>query len=147
GGNTWIPAIIKGEFGAGLEAAGPERLASFDQTIQWARDLLATAAEVDTTVQSYTPPGGSAGSMAVRVKVTNNSGHKLPIGYGEGRRMWLNLQVRDANGGLVYESAAYDGASATLAQDAQARVYEVLQGIHDHNGTGTCDVEDANGKP
>lgn len=147
GGNTWIPAIIKGEYGAALDFSGPERAASYDQTIQWARDLLATAATVEATVQSYTPPGGSAGSMAVQVKVTNNSGHKLPSGYGEGRRMWLNLQVRDANGGLVYESAAYDGATGVLTQDPQARVYEVLQGIHDHNGTGSCDVEDANGKP
>jgi len=147
GGNTWIPAIITGEYGAGLDGAGPERAASYDQTIQWARDLLATAATVETSVQSYTPPGASAGSMTVQVKVTNNSGHKLPSGYGEGRRMWLNLAVRDAEGGLVYESAAYDGATGTLVQDPQARVYEVLQGIHNHNGTGACDVEDANGKP
>lgn len=147
GGNTWIPAIIKGQYAAGLESAGPERAATYDQTIQWARDLLATAAVVDATLQSYTPPGAGTGSMSVRVSVTNNSGHKLPSGYGEGRRMWLNLQVRDANGGLVHESAGYDPTTGVLAQDAQARVYEVLQGIHDHNGSGSCDVDDASGKP
>jgi hypothetical protein len=147
GGNTWIPGIIKGQYANGLEQGGPERAASFDQTIQWARDLLGTAAEVETMIQSYTPPGGGAGSMAVRVKVTNHSGHKLPSGYGEGRRMWLNLQVKDAKGALVFESAAYDSATAELGVDAQARVYEVLQGIFDHNGTDTCDVSDAAGDP
>jgi hypothetical protein len=147
GGNTWIPAIIKGEFGPGLALEGDDRDASFDQTIDWARELLGTAATVETTIPSYTPPGAGAGSMAVRVKVTNHSGHKLPSGYGEGRRMWLNLQVKDANGALVFESAAYDSNTAVLGTDAQARVYEVLQGIFDHNGTGTCDVDDAGGNP
>ncbi len=147
GGNTWIPAIIKGEFGPGLAGEGDNRDASFDQTIDWARELLGTAATVETTIQSYSPPGASAGSMAVRVKVTNHSGHKLPSGYGEGRRMWLNLQVKDANGALVFESAPYDSHTAVLGTDAQARVYEVLQGIFNHNGTNTCDVDDAAGNP
>ena len=44
--------------------------------------------------------------MALAIKVTNLTGHKLPTGYSEGRRMWLNVQVRDANGGLVFESGA-----------------------------------------
>lgn len=148
GGNTWIPGIIKGEYGAGLDQSGTHRTDSLDQTIAWARDFLGTAASVDATIQSYTPPtGGSAGSMALDVKVTNLTGHKLPTGYSEGRRMWLNLQVRDANGALIFESGAYDTASAVLSADAQARVYEVLQGIWNHQGTGACDVEDAEGDP
>jgi hypothetical protein len=148
GGNTWVPGIIKGQYAAGIVAdGGPDRTTSYDQTIAWARDLLTNAATVATTIPAYTPPVGSTpGSMAVRVKVTNLSGHKLPSGYAEGRRMWVNLQVRDANGGLVFESGAYDAASATLTVDPQARVYEVLQGIFDHNGTGSCDVEDGGGK-
>jgi len=147
GGNTWVPGIIKGQYGDGIVAnGGIDRAASFDQTTAWARQMLGAAAVLTTTIQNYTPPSGStAGSMAVQVKVTNLSGHKLPSGYAEGRRMWLNLQVRDAANALVFESAAYDGASATLAQDPQARVYEVLQGIYNHNGTNTCDVEDGGG--
>jgi hypothetical protein len=148
GGNTWVPGIIKGEYGAGLDESGTHRTASLDQTIDWARELLGTAAGVDATIQGYTPPTASdAGSMALDVKVANLTGHKLPTGYSEGRRMWLNLQVRDANGALVFESAAYDAASAVLSDDAQARVYEVLQGIWNQQGTGACDVEDAEGDP
>lgn len=148
GGNTWVPSIIKGEFGAGLDLSGTHRTESLDQTIGWAREMLGTAASVDTTIGSYTPPTpGDPGAMSLSVKVTNLSGHKLPTGYAEGRRMWLNVEVRDANGALVFESGAYDAAHAVLTEDTQARVYETLQGIWNHHGTGACDVEDADGDP
>lgn len=149
GGNTWVPGIIKGQYAAGIVAnGGPDRTAAYDQTIDWARQMLAAAATVDATVQSWTPPvGATPGTLALRVKVTNLSGHKLPSGYSEGRRMWLNVQVRDAGGALVFESGAYDPLTAILDADAQARVYEVLQGIHDHNGNGSCDVVDGDGDP
>lgn len=148
GGNTWVPGIIKGEYGqTGEPWFGIGRAESFDQTIAWARNMLTTAAEVATTVTAYTAPtSAAAGSIALDVKVTNLSGHKLPTGYGEGRRMWLNLQLRDAAGALVAESAAYDAGSGVLTTDPQARVYEVLQGIWNRNGTNECDVENAAGK-
>ena len=146
GGNTWVPGIIKGEYGAGLDLSGTHRTESLDQTIGWARELLGTAASLDTTIVSYTPPTSSdAGSMALSVQVTNLTGHKLPTGYSEGRRMWLNVEVRDANGGLVFESGAYNASTAALSEDAQARVYEVLQGIWNQHGTGACDVTDSDG--
>ena len=147
GGNTWVPGIIKGEYNAGIIAeGGADRAAAFDQAVQWSRALLNTAATLDPVIQSYTPPtAGGAGSMQVQVVVTNLSGHKLPTGYAEGRRMWLNLKVNDANGGLVFESAAYDAADGVLTPDPQARIYEVLQGIWNQNGDGACDVEDDGG--
>ncbi|HVZ23807.1 MAG TPA: hypothetical protein VG871_22190, partial [Vicinamibacterales bacterium] len=148
GGSTWVPGIISGEYGAGLDASGTNRTQSLAQTIDWARQLLGTAAGLDTTIENYTPPTGTdSGSMTLQVKVTNLTGHKLPTGYAEGRRIWLNLQVRDANGGLVFESGAYDPDTAQLTEDPQARVYEVLQGIWNYHGTGTCDVENATGDP
>jgi hypothetical protein len=148
GGNTWVPTIIKGEYGPGLETSGTNREESLDQTVAWAREMLGTAASVDATIQDYTPPTGSAaGSLALAVRITNLTGHKLPTGYAEGRRMWLNVQVRDASGALVFESGAYNAASAELSEDAQARVYEVLQGIFNQQGTSACDIADAGGDP
>lgn len=152
GGNTWVPALIKGEFSDTSAIAGSfggvGRQASFDQTIAWARQMLADAAQLDTTVASYTPPSaGNAGSLGLQVKVTNRSGHKLPTGYGEGRRMWLAVEVHDANGALLFRSGAYDAATGVLTRDAQLRVYEILQGIWNRNGGGTCDAEDAGGRP
>jgi len=152
GGNTWVPGIIKGEYADTSAIPGSwqgiGRQDSFDQTITWARQMLQSSASIETSVSGYVAPGASTpGSMSLQVKVTNLSGHKLPSGYGEGRRMWLNVQVRDASGTLVAESGAYDPATATLTSDSQARVYEVLQGIWNHDGDGACDVDDANGKP
>lgn len=149
GGNTWIPGILKGEYSHTSPASpwgGIGRQEAFDQIVAWAREMLASAATVETALGAYVAPtAGSPGSLAVDVKVTNHGGHKLPSGYGEGRRMWLNVQLRDAAGDLVAESAAYDAGTAVLTVDAQARVYEVLQGIWNRNGTGACDVADAAG--
>lgn len=151
GGNTWIPGVLKGEYSDTSAIPGSwqgiGRQASFDQTVGWARQLLQSAADVATTISAYAAPTASApGSIALQVQVTNKSGHKLPSGYGEGRRMWLNVQVHDRDGALVAESAAYDSASAVLTVDPQARVYEVLQGIFNHNGSNACDVVDGAGK-
>lgn len=152
GGNTWIPAVIRGEYSDTSAIPGSwggiGRQQSFAQTIEWARQMLLSAATVDARITGFTAPAAAAaGSLALEVTVTNHSGHKLPSGYGEGRRMWLNLEVRDRFGNHVAGSAAYDTASAVLDRDAQARVYEVLQGIWNHNGNGTCDVTDGAGLP
>lgn len=151
GGNTWVPGIIKGEFSDTSavpgSAGGVGRANAFAQTVQAARDLLQTAADVDVSVLSYTAPtGGSPGALSARVKVTNHSGHKLPSGYSEGRRMWLNVQLRDFNGALVFESGQYDHADAVLASDPQLRVYEVLQGIWNRHGASSCDAVDNLGR-
>ena len=65
----------------------------------------------------------------VTVRVINETGHKLPTGYPEGRRMWLNLRAYDDDGELIYESGAYDPATGHLTKDAAIKVYEVEQGL------------------
>ncbi|UXI66786.1 hypothetical protein [Tahibacter amnicola] len=139
GGNTWVPGLLKGQY------PGLNRGADFDRTIGWARALLQSSAQVDTTVTSYVAPTASiAGSLGLRVKVTNLSGHKLPTGYSEGRRMWLHVKVADTNGATVFEKGAYDPATATLTTDAQTKVYEAIHGIWD-NATQTCKHSNAGG--
>jgi hypothetical protein len=125
GGNTWVPGILSGEYGATLA-----RTDAYAQTIVAAQQMLQGAAQVEVTPGSYTAPtAGSAGSLALTVRVVNLSGHKLPSGYAEGRRMWLDVQVRDAGNALIAESGAYDVATGVLTSDAQARIYETLQGV------------------
>ncbi len=60
----------------------------------------------------------TTGKWEVQVKVTNNTGHRIPSGYPDGRRLFVTLQVKDQNGVLVYESGHYDQASATLFTDS-----------------------------
>ena len=51
------------------------------------------------------------------LRVENRTGHKLPTGYPEGRRMWLNVRFYDAAGSLLAESGRYDPATASLWHD------------------------------
>jgi MYXO-CTERM domain-containing protein len=60
--------------------------------------------------------------------VTNLTGHKLPTGYPEGRRMWLEVAIVDGTGAVTGGSGLYDVESATLTEDDQVRTYEVKLG-------------------
>jgi hypothetical protein len=142
GGNTWIPQVLKAAYG------GPgqlDREAAYDRTTQWAREMLRTrTATLEVALDPWAP--GPA-PLRARVKVTNLSGHKLPTGYGEGRRMWIHVRARDGGGALLFESGAYDAATGTLTRDPQARVYEVRQGVWERYGqAGQCVVTDPQGR-
>ncbi len=65
----------------------------------------------------------------MKVSVTNESGHKLPTGYPEGRRAWINIQFYDVGNNMVFESGAYDAATGTLIHDGTERVYEAKPGL------------------
>jgi hypothetical protein len=67
-----------------------------------------------------------AGEIVVRV--VNRTGHKLPTGYAEGRRMWLEVRFLDALGGLIEEHGHYDDTTGAL-DGASTRVWEVQHGI------------------
>lgn len=136
GGSSWMPQVLKSLYGDDLD-----RNEAYDAATAAALDMLQNnSAEI-----SITDTGSTATTGMVEVRVTNLTGHKLPTGYPEGRRMWLNLQARDANGDLLFESAAYDPQTAILTEDPQARVYEILQGIW--NSTDSeCVIEQGGNK-
>ncbi len=64
----------------------------------------------------------------LRVRLVNQTGHKLPTGYGEGRRMWIHVVFLDAANQVISERGAYDGMTATLTTN-DTRVYEIEQGL------------------
>ncbi len=66
----------------------------------------------------------------VRARVINESGHKLPTGHIEGRRVWVNARFFDAAGNLVREHGAYDLNEAEL-EESTTRVYEMKVGLSD----------------
>jgi hypothetical protein len=137
GGNAWIPDVLAGAYPAlGLAA---ELAAARDAAL----DMLQSRS---ATVEVSAPAVARAGEeLAVEVKVTNLAGHKLPTGYPEGRRMWLDMTARDATGAILLESGAYDPTTGVLAADPQLKVYEAQLGIWNLSGTGRCDVTDAAG--
>ncbi|MCW5934225.1 MAG: hypothetical protein KIT45_08005 [Fimbriimonadia bacterium] len=65
--------------------------------------------------------------MGVRVK--NLTGHKLPTGDPEARRMWLHVQFLNANGQVIGESGRYDFNTGELIRDAGIKVYEAKPGV------------------
>jgi uncharacterized repeat protein (TIGR01451 family) len=120
GGNTWTPQLLQDTRWRLHSAADAAYL---NGTILRARDMLQKAATITVTLTEAGP-----NKQAV-VRVTNQTGHKLPTGYPEGRRLWLNLKAFDENGALVYESGAYNPATGVLTQDAALKVYEAKQGL------------------
>jgi len=113
GGNTFVPGILDqfypSEIDAGALADGVAR----------ATTMLHNAATLQLTPQDF----------GVTVRVTNETGHKLPSGYPEGRRIWLNVRAVDHTGATVFQSGVYDPATAELAADAQLKVYEIHPGV------------------
>ncbi|MAF67258.1 MAG: hypothetical protein CMJ84_16575 [Planctomycetes bacterium] len=62
------------------------------------------------------------------VRVTNQAGHKIPTGHIEGRRIFLNVKVYDAEDRLLVEYGHYDYDSAHLDEDSTV-VYEMKVGL------------------
>ena len=82
----------------------------------------------ETFMQKASDMELSQESDQLNVRITNMTGHKLPTGYPEGRRMWLNIKFLDASGGLIEERGAYDWATADLIED-DTKVYEPKYGM------------------
>ena len=74
------------------------------------RDMLRSAGTVEILEVSNLVPGQDT---RVRVKVSNNgAGHKLPTGFPEGREIWVDFSVADAEGNQVYRlGTVKDGAT------------------------------------
>lgn len=113
GGNAFIgdllPSFFPGEVDAAQLQAAKAR----------AVHMLQLAATLELIPDGY----------GVDVKVINETGHKLPSGYPEGRRIWLNVQAFDEAGTKVFESGAYDPATGVLTHDEQAKIYEIHLGM------------------
>lgn len=141
GGNAWIPDVLRQEYLNLPLAMADQLLETRNAAVSMLQNQSAT---VEITVPSQAAPGQS---LPVQVKVTNITGHKLPTGYPEGRRMWLNLEARDGTNALIWESGAYDQATGVLTQDPAIKIYQTKPGIWNLNGSATCDAADGTGSP
>ncbi|MEZ4650725.1 MAG: FlgD immunoglobulin-like domain containing protein [Candidatus Eisenbacteria bacterium] len=117
GGSSWMLGVL-----AAIRPADVDATQAADGAAR-AVALLELAAQVDVV----TTPTGQG--YDAEITVTNRTGHKLPTGYPEGRRMWLHVEAKDAGGVTVYESGAYDAATGILTEDEDARIYEARLGI------------------
>jgi cytochrome c553 len=116
GGNHFVPDLIPAWFPG-----------EFDQTALNAGKARVTAMlQMAATLEVFESPVG--GGPGVTVRVTNETAHKLPSGYPEGRRIWINVRAFDDQASLIYESGAYDPATGTLSHDPDAKIYHIELG-------------------
>lgn len=113
GGSTWLPSLLP------ILHPGKVNASAIEAGIHRATQLLTNAASLSIAE--------TAGQL--KVTVTNETGHKLPTGYPEGRRIWLNVRFFDDDSTLLGESGAYDPNTGVLTHDIQAKVYEVYPGM------------------
>ena len=83
-------------------------------------DMLKRAAQLDVAIVNG----------QLEIKITNNTGHKLPTGYAEGRRMWIEIyQLKGP--APVFTSGLMAGVIGPLIQDPYLKSYEIKLGLTD----------------
>jgi hypothetical protein len=121
GANSWVPrSIFNLDQTLALYPAthvNGQSLAVFEDAI--ARNVAMLRAASDLTVSKV------LNDLVVRI--TNQTAHKLPTGYAEGRRMWINVKFFQKNGYLIQERGHYDALTSELTT-GDTKVYEMLQG-------------------
>ncbi|MHC4395665.1 MAG: multiheme c-type cytochrome [Planctomycetota bacterium] len=113
GGSTWLPGLLSTMFPGEVDGA------VMQAGIARARYMLQNAADLAVVQEG----------VDLKVTITNNCGHKLPTGYPEGRRIWINVQFYNDSNSLISESSAYDLATGILSHDSEAKIYDIEPGI------------------
>ena len=117
GGSSWMIGVV------GSLYPGETNPAALAEGAARSNELMRKAATLGIAV---VPEGDS---MRAEITVVNRTGHKLPTGYPEGRRMWIQVEAWDGNNQKVFESGAYDAATGVLTHDSHLQVYETHLGI------------------
>ena len=125
GGSTWVQDVTWLLWnGEGMDKK------AFDASKKRALALLQKAAKLEFLQIS---------EQQATLRITNLTGHKLPSGYPEGRRMWVNVKFYDAGGAVIKEIGEYSSietkifgkpvAAPTIIDPDKTTVYECLPGI------------------
>ncbi len=123
GGNAWVQDMLY-------------NLYPFTLTYDYLTDSKARARYMlqNASTLEVTDEGCS-----INVRIVNETGHKLPTGYPEGRRMWINVEFLDGAMQPVAERGTYDVGTADLTTP-DTKVYEAELGLDEA-------VAAATGKP
>ncbi len=116
GGSVWLPRLLPGLPGFPYAPGSAEAQAISNGTHR-AEYMLRKAARMQAE---------KVGEQ-LKVLVINDTGHKLPTGYPEGRRIWINVRFYDGEDNLLAERGGYDGATGLLTNNTT--VYEIHPGI------------------
>ena len=114
GGNAWVQEMVFNLYG--------NKDLLYYQYLQQSQDGAVYMLENAATLQF------SHDSCNLTVRVINETGHKLPTGYPEGRRMWLTVRFLDGDGLPIIDRGAYDVVTAELTA-SDTKVYEAKLGV------------------
>jgi hypothetical protein len=137
GGNVWLPTVFANVIAPTSTDMGNtgdppwffdlitrgSANAAYLYTAQAATAMLQRAGTL--SIVNAPASVASGANLTFQAHVENNTGHKLPTGYPEGRRMWLQVIVHDGTNAPFFQSGAYDDATGVLTHDAQIKIYEV----------------------
>lgn len=131
GGNSVAPYLIAHFQNANPLPHWPQDLsADADRIAAEARRLLAEESAELTALEVT----GVGANRVLRVRLENKTGHKLPTGYAEGRRMWIAHQVLAADGSITAKSGSPDPTTFdVVAGEEPVRTWEIKLG---QNGLG-----------
>ncbi len=115
GGNNWVLNAVRDLY-PDLETGLTPELAA--DSIARAEMMLENASDLELDEDGSN----------LNVRIINQTGHKLPTGYPEGRRMWINVRFLDDMNNLVAEHGAYDDSTAVLST-GDTKVYEAKLGV------------------
>ncbi len=107
GANSWVVRAVRHQLGENADDAGL-RQSRVDEAIARNVAMLRDASDMEVVQDG----------PRLRVRVINRSGHKLPTGISEGRRMWIQVRFLGADGAVLAESGGYDFATGTLLDPA-----------------------------
>jgi len=115
GGNTWLLEAVRLSYPDSETGLTDENVAA---SVARTEQMLRAASDMELEQD---------GSL-LSVRIINQSGHKLPTGYPEGRRMWINVRFFDESEELIEERGRYDFETAELTT-ADTKVYEAKLGV------------------
>ncbi|NUN15011.1 MAG: hypothetical protein HUU55_15385 [Myxococcales bacterium] len=133
GGNTLVVGMIRDNRDK-LNPGVPKE--AFDATIAAARKQLSE----QTASLEWLNVDLSASMLALDVKITNRTGHKLPTGYPS-RRVFLRLEVRSPGGKILLSSGETNQHGQILGKSGQPLPSERLLGPALEHGNIISDVD------
>lgn len=114
GGNAWVQDILANTEEYISDTYVGNLMASKNRSIY----MLQNAATLEVTDEG----------CEIRVRIINETGHKLPTGYPEGRRMWIQVDFHDESLEPITTRGYYHSFSADL-NHWDTKVYEAVLGL------------------
>lgn len=129
GANVWALRVLgamRNDVASG-EFYDPDAVPFYEAGARRAEAMLRRAVTLELReVPRQAAPGAD---VAVTARLTNLSGHRVPTGYADGRRVWLEVTLIGDGGAETVLSGRYDATEAHLdTTDRQLRVYEAQHG-------------------